>query len=756
MNSVDTNQPGSKQPTALNGKSPGPADSQYLQTLMAQAQGEAVSSGPPALAVTPTLSGLVRALQRRWMIALGLGLVAAAVAVFSVFQLMPPKYVTSIRLRVIAKQSSAEDVDFPIFKANMESLVKSPLVINSALNQKRSDGREIKDLDLVRGKGVGAVEWLERSLKTDFLLGPEILRVTLAADNAEEAADLLNAVAKAFFDECAETDRSRKQARMTELRTKKERIEEDLRMYRGILYKQMEELKVKDNDASNQERNLLAAKQAGAETSKRAIDDEIAKAESELISLKAKLSNIGSYKVPEEVIEEAFARDRLIEGFYVQMAKLDEAIAGFYAKYYEPHSSRYAVPLKHEKIKLKQLKDQREEMLRPELEKRYRAKVREDMEYQLAVVTEKLQSQKHRRESLAKEIRDLEQKVKDSGSDNRNKPTAVLATEEKIDLARKALDQTALKISEQELEALSSRIVLLDRAHPPTTRDTSRQTKVAGAGGLGIFCMMLFGVAMLEFRSRKISMADDVAHGLGINVVGTIPAMPARSRRPSEKSAQQELLWQNQLHEAVDAIRTVVLHNARKESMRVIMVTSANSGEGKTTLTTQLAASLARAWKRTLVIDGDLRHPATHKLFDVPAEPGFAEVLRGEVEIGDAVRATAFSRLWVLPAGNGDSHAIQALAQDNVGAIFESLKQQYDFILIDTPPVLPVTDTLLLGEHVDGVLLAILRDVSRAPAVHAAQQKLAPLGLHTLGAVVLGSDAEYSDKHGQYASAVSK
>jgi capsular exopolysaccharide synthesis family protein len=182
------------------------------------------------------------------------------------------------------------------------------------------------------------------------------------------------------------------------------------------------------------------------------------------------------------------------------------------------------------------------------------------------------------------------------------------------------------------------------------------------------------------------------------------------------------------------------------------MISSANSGEGKTTLATQLAASMSRAWKRTLVIDADLRHPGTHVLFDVPQEPGLAEVLRGEIDATDAVRATAHSRLWLLPAGNADPHAIQALAQDNVQNIFEQMKQQYDFIIIDAPPVLPVTDSLLIGQHVDGVLFAILSDVSRAPAVYGAQQKLTPLGVQLLGAVVLGTQSEYGDASYRYAA----
>src|SRR4029077_14675291 len=104
------------------------------------------------------------------------------------------------------------------------------------------------------------------------------------------------------------------------------------------------------------------------------------------------------------------------------------------------------------------------------------------------------------------------------------------------------------------------------------------------------------------------------SHGLGLKVLGTVPAIP------TGKNAANNPKWQNQLNESIDAIRTVLLHDARNDDLRVLMVSSANSGEGKTTLTTQLAASLARAWKRTLIIDGDLRHPGAHVLFDTPQE----------------------------------------------------------------------------------------------------------------------------------------
>jgi capsular exopolysaccharide synthesis family protein len=184
----------------------------------------------------------------------------------------------------------------------------------------------------------------------------------------------------------------------------------------------------------------------------------------------------------------------------------------------------------------------------------------------------------------------------------------------------------------------------------------------------------------------------------------------------------------------------LLLHAARTESLQVVMVTSALPGEGKTSLASQLATSLARAWRKTLLVDGDLRKPGAHALFDLPQEPGLCEVLRGEVQAADAIKPTALSRLWLMPAGNWDNHAVQALAQESVRAMFSQLKEHYDFIIVDSAPVLPVADSLLLGQNVDAVIFSLLRDVSRLPTVYSAQQRLNNLGIRILGAVVLGDN----------------
>jgi capsular exopolysaccharide synthesis family protein len=197
------------------------------------------------------------------------------------------------------------------------------------------------------------------------------------------------------------------------------------------------------------------------------------------------------------------------------------------------------------------------------------------------------------------------------------------------------------------------------------------------------------------------------------------------------------------LTEAADAVRTLLLHEAGSQpGLRAIMVASGAAGEGKTSLAVLLAVSLARAWRRTLLIDANLRRPVLHRVFATGPEPGLAELLRGEAAADQAVHSTPVSRLWLLPAGRLDDYALQALAQDDVGRLLAELRGQYDFVVIDTPPVLPVADAPMLARHVDAVLLAVLCGTSRLPQVEAARARLEALGVRLLGAVVACTPAE--------------
>ena len=192
------------------------------------------------------------------------------------------------------------------------------------------------------------------------------------------------------------------------------------------------------------------------------------------------------------------------------------------------------------------------------------------------------------------------------------------------------------------------------------------------------------------------------------------------------------------LPESIDSVRTMLLSKKRTDSPKVILVTSADEHEGKTTVATHLAASLARAGRRTLLVDGDLRKPSIHLLFDMPLGMGLCEVLRGEAEIDAVIHPAQVEGMWVMLAGLCDQRALASLAKENAEAFFRTIRADYDFVIVDSGPALAFADTMLMGSHADAAVLAILRDVSQIPKVYEARERLEAIGVEVLGGVVGG------------------
>jgi capsular exopolysaccharide synthesis family protein len=274
-------------------------------------------------------------------------------------------------------------------------------------------------------------------------------------------------------------------------------------------------------------------------------------------------------------------------------------------------------------------------------------------------------------------------------------------------------------------------VSLIEDAYVTQGDEGRRRIKYTGAAGAVALLLALGLVVGRDYRQRRVAGPDDVAHGLGLTVVGTMPPPAGRAQMADDD-------WRMVMTESVDVIRTLLLHDCHLGRARAVMVTSAMCGEGKTSLTGHLAASLARAGFRTLVIDGDLRRPAIHSLLHLAPTPGLCEVLRGEATAATAFQPSGIDRLTVLPAGRWSPAIAELLARHAWPALLAQLRREFDFILIDTAPVLPVVDTLLLGRATDGAIVAVLRGQSQLPAVYAAQQRLARVGIRTFGAVVNG------------------
>jgi capsular exopolysaccharide synthesis family protein len=222
--------------------------------------------------------------------------------------------------------------------------------------------------------------------------------------------------------------------------------------------------------------------------------------------------------------------------------------------------------------------------------------------------------------------------------------------------------------------------------------------------------------------------------------MGTLPFIPPTIMRRLGSNTRRSQLWKMRYTEAVDGVVARLLHSAEGEEAHVVLVTSAMSGEGKTWLATQLAMGLARAQRSTVLVDFDIRQPALNGALGLPLGPGVCEALRGQGDIAQMVQPTDTEYLSVVTAGNWDRQVLPALANGSICPLLDRLRENFDFVIIDSSPLLPVVDSRLICKRVDAVLLSVLRDVSEASKVQAAQEMLDAFGVSRVHAVVTSGE----------------
>jgi capsular exopolysaccharide synthesis family protein len=183
-------------------------------------------------------------------------------------------------------------------------------------------------------------------------------------------------------------------------------------------------------------------------------------------------------------------------------------------------------------------------------------------------------------------------------------------------------------------------------------------------------------------------------------------------------------------------LRTALMFSSSGPPPQVIQVTSAASGEGKTVTALNLASTLAESGRRVLLIDGDLRHPGCHELLGVPLRPGLASYLDGSVDLARVVREIKSPRLSFISAGPRPANPADLIGSERMRAALDELRAHYDFIVLDSPPVLPVTDAVLLSRTADSVLLVLKGHAAPGDQVRRARDQLVLSGARVSGVVV--------------------
>jgi capsular exopolysaccharide synthesis family protein len=196
--------------------------------------------------------------------------------------------------------------------------------------------------------------------------------------------------------------------------------------------------------------------------------------------------------------------------------------------------------------------------------------------------------------------------------------------------------------------------------------------------------------------------------------------------------------------EAYRGVRTA-LYFGPAAGRKVIQITSAAAGDGKSLLAANLAVSVAQSGKRVLLVDADLRKPRLHRLFGLPEGPGLASILAGKAELDMAVQSSGLPGLSLLACGPRPANPAELLTSHRLEGVLQSLRGSYDLVFVDTPALLAVTDPSVVATRVDGVLLNVRAGSNARSLNERARDLLADLKVRLLGIVVNGMDRWHRD-----------
>jgi polysaccharide biosynthesis transport protein len=174
----------------------------------------------------------------------------------------------------------------------------------------------------------------------------------------------------------------------------------------------------------------------------------------------------------------------------------------------------------------------------------------------------------------------------------------------------------------------------------------------------------------------------------------------------------------------------------REERLKTIVVTSPSTGDGKSSTVANLAICMAHAGRRTLIVDADLRRPIQHEIFSLPQHAGLSSVLSGDASLEDSIFPTHINGLDLLPSGALPSRPSESLNSERFASILATLAQHYDYVLLDSPPVLAVADARILSAMSDATLLVLRWNSSTRHASLSARESLWSVGAKILGFVV--------------------
>ena len=721
--------------------------------------------------ITPAL--VLKVLRGRWMLVLPLGILLAAGAAAAVLATYVPKYRASAIIKIeaqpafiaFAKESGGTN-DERYVQTQIE-LLRGPVVLMPALSKRlggnaeqRDDKKTLRELPEIRDQ-VDQLDYLRRELSVSQIGKSELYEVAFESRSPDDAATVVNVVVQTYLEVKSE-DESKRSAKVIDVLDKES---EDRRISVDRLREEVVDLARKLTGKDPFQPGLvtdvasLSSLSAAGSLQQGIIDAEVgievAKAEWQAIKNAASLPDDLGAAAGILTLEIANRAD--VRRAEEQIGQLRDEMAAIKNRSRtkigdswntDPGYLSLEEAVTQAEADLEKLKaSAREELLasrradrQAEHQNRLIAKEQElaawNMKRQL--LSEKFAAHVKDRQTGGAQSAELEFKKSE------------LAREEgvfELIAARKLALQTEQRAPE--------RVWLMSTAQPPIRALEPVPYKYLLVACLASLLAPLGVAVAYESLLRRISSTDQLMKESLLPVIGEVASFPRRrvGATPAIAGAASKEMFV--FAESIDSLRTHLLLTENlgvPGERKIVAICSAASGEGKSSLTVALAMSIAESAKQpTLIIDADLRSPDIAKTLGVPPTPGLAELLSGRATLREAIHRVGETEAYVLPAGKlrGSPHHI--FEGVKIEGVLAGLRQKFNTIIIDTPPVLAASESLVFAKAADLTVVCSLADVSRAQQVRVAVERLHSTGANVAGAVLNGVSARhYVYSYGAY------
>ena len=713
----------------------------------------------------------LHSIRRNWLLGSVLGILCG-VPLGALMWVLNPKEFTAVEIvrvspnhiplifETIDNQGKNGYGELKNYKNTQRQLLLQPTALNKAIKDS-----EVASLQQIR-ENPDPVGWLQKKLKVVYPDDAEIMNVTFTSTDPVTAHRIVKAVVDVYMKDVVEKDRLERLSRIERLRQILSDAEEKVRTKRGNLSTLVDKFGTGDTNTINlaqqsviqhfgflrqelskvtfellrAKSELAASSFAGSDPAEAAPKPVVTRPGEGGAGASKEVGPHGLSMLDEQnvVLVEAIDNDPEVTRFKREVKGYEDKIA-LAQKRYDPkvaesYASKYRQALEDTKVKLAERQKKVKQLIESGVTTGVQAPVRGE-NLPLKIKALETHAQELRNEMIA-----LEEESRKFGKSS----IEVEMMRKEITNLDPIVDNVTQEIERTTIELQSaSRITRYQSTGVPTVGESKRRLPLVGvAGGVGLLGPMAL-LVLLDSLRNPVNNVQTINSNMNLPVLGSLPRVPVKimKRLYDPDGGTDAKLWRERIAESVTAVTAMLLRKLASEGHRVIMVASAVSGEGKSTLSEQLARSLADSGHRTLLVDFDLRRPVLHQRMKLPLGPGASDVLRSGFDLKQAAIETDCPNLSLLPAGNCPGSLLRESANGTLDAFFQQCRAEYELVIVDSSPLLPVVDGRLVGQHTDGAILAVLKDTSQLGQVVAARNILGDYGITVFGCVVSGENS---------------